>query len=151
MVIHEPKQAQIGPQLVHQLGAGIVALMVMVVMEVELPGEDGRKDIELLLGAGVGGDGRGGCLPRLRTGSGTGAIASGTSAGVAFKINFQAVVVPHVLAKGGLGGRRGRTRGAYHWQHAILHNVHQKNSQKLGLEGVNATIIRISLSIGGRG
>lgn len=38
VVVHQTQQAQIGPQLIHQLGAGrIVALMVVVMVEVELP------------------------------------------------------------------------------------------------------------------
>ena len=52
--VDEAEEAQVRPQLLHELGGRPMSRL----LEVELPGEDGREDVELLFG----GRGRGrGC------------------------------------------------------------------------------------------
>ena len=68
-----------------------MALMV-VMMKIQLSRKYSRKNIKLLFGRGCCGRRRRRRLTRFVTGSGTGAVASGTSsARITFKINFQAV------------------------------------------------------------
>lgn len=57
VVVHQPQQAEVGTQIVHQLAPVAHAALVV---EVELAWEDRREDVELLLGRGRHGDGGGG-------------------------------------------------------------------------------------------